>query len=160
MMAGSRDVQDGGIGASARRGGRAVAVAAAVLAAVVVWLVARTVLDEDLIVQQAGREAQEVDIVPVLVFSLLPSLAGWALLATLERFAAARARIAWTVIALVILLASFVPLVQVEATGATKAALALMHVVVGVAVIAGFWRTTGTAPAGNNPARTANPAHG
>ncbi|GLZ03563.1 hypothetical protein Acsp03_10300 [Actinomadura sp. NBRC 104412] len=141
MVSGSQDVREGAAGAGARRLGRALAAAAAVLAAVLVWLVARTVFDQDLVVRQPGREATEVDIGPVLVFAVVPSLAGWALLAVLERFAAARARVVWTVVAVAVLLLSFVPILQVEATGATKAALALMHVVVGAALIPGFWRT-------------------
>ncbi len=139
MVSRSQDVREGAAGA--RRLGRALAVAAAVLAAVVVWLVARTVFDQDLAVRQPGRGATEVDIVPVLVFAIVPSLAGWALLAALERFAAARARTVWTVVAVAVLLLSFTPILQVQATGATKAVLALMHVVVGAALILGFWRT-------------------
>ncbi|MFC5752460.1 DUF6069 family protein [Actinomadura rugatobispora] len=129
-------------GTGARRRGRVIAVAATVLAAVLVWLVA-VAAGQDLVVAQPGREAQEVDVVPVLLFSLVPSLLGWALLAALERFAAARALVVWTAAALVVLLVSFVPLLQVEAAGSTKATLALLHVVVAAVLVPGFWRTAG-----------------
>jgi hypothetical protein len=136
-----------GTDAGVRRRGRALAVGAALVAAVLVWVVARTVFDLDLVVEQPGRPATEVGVDQVVVFSVVPGLVGWGLLAVLERFAAARARAVWTAIASIVLLLSFLPLVQVEATGGTKAALVLMHVVVGVALIAGFWRT-GDRPAG------------
>jgi hypothetical protein len=140
-MAEAQSVRDVA-GAGVRRRDRAIGVAAAVLGAVVVWVLARAVFGQDLIVEQAGRAPQEVDIVPVLVFSLVPALAGWALLAALERFAGGRARVVWTAIALVVLLLSFAPIFQVGATGATKVFLALMHVAVGAAVIPAFWRTS------------------
>ncbi|XVQ13726.1 DUF6069 family protein [Spirillospora sp. CA-255316] len=132
----------GAAGTGARRRGRAIAVAAAVLAAVLVWLVA-VAAGQDLVVAQPGRESQEVDVLPVLVFSLVSSLLGWALLAVLERFAAARALVVWTAAALVVLLVSFVPVLQVEAAGSTKATLALLHVVVAAVLVPGFRRTAG-----------------
>jgi hypothetical protein len=132
--------RSGATGTGARRRGRAIAVAAAVLAAVAVWLVA-VAAGQDLVVKQPGREAVEVDVVPVLLFSLVPALLGWALLAALERFAAARALAVWTAAALVVLLVSFVPLFQVEAAGSTKATLALLHVVVAAVLVPGFRRT-------------------
>ena len=77
-------------------------------------------------------------ITPVLVAvtSLAASLAGWALLAVLERFTA-RARTIWTATALVFALLSLAgPLSALPSTSAADAlALAFMHVAVAVVLV-------------------------
>ncbi|SEF49069.1 hypothetical protein SAMN04489712_101179 [Thermomonospora echinospora] len=126
-----------------RRRAQGVAVLGATLAAVVVWLVAAPLFGQDLVVQQPGREAIEVGFGAVVTFSLVPSLAGWALLFLLERLTA-RARVIWTVIASAVLVLSFGPVLGVEAAGTTKLTLALLHLAVGAVLIPIFWRTART----------------
>ncbi len=126
--------------AGARRRDRALAVAGAVAAAVVVWAVGDPLLGNDLIVEQPGQEAMKLEIGAFAVFSLASSLLGWALLAVLEK-TTSRAALIWTVVALIVLVLSFLPLTGVEATGETKAVLALAHLAVGGVLIPGFWRT-------------------
>ncbi|MFD7512724.1 DUF6069 family protein, partial [Streptomyces sp. NPDC059853] len=89
-----------------------------------------------------------------LGFAVLAAAAGWGLLALLERFTARGLR-TWTIVALVVLLASFMPLFGVESDGGTKAALALMHLAVGAAVIPLFRRgTVRRAPRSNTKTKT------
>ncbi|MFI0349729.1 DUF6069 family protein [Actinomadura sp. 9N407] len=128
-------------GAGVRLRGRAIAVGVAVLAAVVLWLIAVPVIGQELAVTYPEREPMTVGFGPVVVFAAGSSLAGWGLLALLELVTRARARIVWTVIAAIVLVLSFSPLLQIEAAGSTKATLALLHLVVGVPLIFGFWRT-------------------
>jgi hypothetical protein len=124
-----------------RRRGRAIAVGAAVLAAVVAWLIAVPVFGQELAVTYPDREPVTVEFGAVVVFAAGAALAGWGLLALLELATRTRARIVWTVIAALVLVLSFSPLLQIEAAGSTKATLALLHLVVGVPLIFGFWRT-------------------
>ncbi|RAY13035.1 hypothetical protein DPM19_21255 [Actinomadura craniellae] len=125
-----------------RRRDRALAVAGSVVAALVVWLVAGPILGDDMVVAPEGRESGAVPAGAVLVFALVSSLLGWAALAVLERLARARAKLIWTILAIVVLVVSMAPVLDVEATGETKVALALMHVAVAAVLIPGFWRTT------------------
>jgi hypothetical protein len=93
----------------------------------------------ELTVVSAGRPPMEVSL-PMAVFAALgASLAGWGLLAVLERRTGS-ARRTWTSVAVTVLVLSLVPLALpiVEATTATKAYLAAMHVVVGATLIAGL----------------------
>ncbi|MFI0445077.1 DUF6069 family protein [Actinomadura sp. 6N118] len=129
-------------GTGARVRARGITVVATVLATVAVWAVAAFAFgQDDLVVQQSGQEAMELGAAQVVFFSLVPALLGWAFLAVLERFVPALARVVWTVVAAVILVLSFMPVLQVEATDGTKVTLALLHLVVGAVLIPGFWRT-------------------
>lgn len=120
---------------------RGIAVLAAVSAAALVWVLAHPVFGQDLVVTQPGKEPAGVGIAMVLFFAGAASLAGWGLLAALERFSS-RARDIWTAIAAVVFVLSFLPLVSsAEAAGGTKASLALMHAAVAAVLIPGFWRT-------------------
>ncbi|MEU5881764.1 DUF6069 family protein [Spirillospora sp. NPDC047279] len=140
MAAATEQVQ--GLGTGARLRARAIVMVAAVLATLVVWAIAALAFgQDDLVVQQPGKEEMELAAGAFVFFSAVPSLLGWILLEVLERFAPARARIVWTVVAVVVLLLSFLPVIQVEATGGTKVTLALLHLVVGAVLIPGFWRT-------------------
>ncbi|KAB2343024.1 DUF6069 family protein [Actinomadura rudentiformis] len=131
-------------GTGARLRARFITVVATVLATVAVWAVAALAFgQDDLVVQQPGREAMELGAGQMVFFSFVPALLGWAFLAVLERFVPAQARVVWTVVASGILVLSFVPVLQVEATDGTKVTLALLHLVVGAVLIPGFWRTGG-----------------
>ena len=110
------------------RRARALAVIAAALAALAVWLVTDPLLGIDLTGTTAPGSQELMSITPALVAgtSLVVALAGWALLALLERFTA-RAR----------------------TTTANALALALMHVAVAAVFIP---MLAGTAPAPARPA--------
>ena len=91
--------------AAIRRRARLVAVVAAVGAALVLWAVVELGFGLDLHGPAAGAATEASDVGPaqVLTASLLAALAGWGLLALLERVTA-RARGLWAVIAVVVLI--------------------------------------------------------
>jgi Family of unknown function (DUF6069) len=123
-----------------RAGRRASTVAAAVLAAVIVWLVAVPVAGLELRVLLGGA-IQEVGIGSVVTVSLLATLIGWGLLALLERLLPARARTAWTAIAGSVLVLSLAGPLTGGTTPAVAATLALMHLAVGAVMILGLRRS-------------------
>ena len=84
---------------------RALSVAGAVLAAVAVWAVAVPLSGTHLLIRFGSGAAQSVGIDYVIGASLAASLAGWGLLALLER-RTARARRIWTGIACVVVVLS------------------------------------------------------
>jgi len=116
----------------------------AAVAALLIWLVQGPLTGADLVVRN-GDATSTVGPVAVVAVALAAGLVGWGLLALLERVTT-RARRLWAVVAVVVLLVSFVgPL------GATtiqaKGALAAMHAVVGAILIAGLYRTSRRHPA-------------
>jgi hypothetical protein len=115
---------------------RAGVVGGATLAAGAVWLLAHG-LGADLVVDMAGKPPQVVGFPIALAFAAQAALAGWALLAILERVSR-HARPAWLTVAAVVLAASFVPVFAVEATVGTRASLTAMHLAVGVVLMAGL----------------------
>jgi len=125
----------------AKRRHRAIGVVGAVAAALVVWVIGDPLLGNDLVVVQPGGEAMNVGAGPVVLFALAASLLGWAFLEALERLTT-RAGLIWTAVALLVLAASFVPLVAADASDSTKVVLGLAHLAVGAVLIPVFWRTT------------------
>ncbi len=122
---------------------RLVAVAAATAAALVVWVVAGPVLGNSLRVQ-TGPDASPMEVGPVSVIAtaVIASLAGWALLAVLERLVARPARV-WTVIAVAAAALSMAGPLTSGLTTTTTIVLAAMHLVV-AAVLIRLFRRTGT----------------
>jgi hypothetical protein len=113
---------------------RALSVAGASLAAVAVWAVAVPLSGTHLLIRFGSGAAQSVGFEYVVGASLVASLAGWGLLALLER-RTARARRTWTGIALVALALSLsLPLIA-GLTVSSKIALALMHIAVAAVLI-------------------------
>ena len=131
---------------------RALAVVAAVLAALAVWLVADPLLGVELAAPTKPGSEELQPITPALVAgtSLVAALAGWALLALLERFTA-RPRTIWTAIALLVGLLSLTgPLSTIpSSTLANGVSLALMHLAVAAVLIPGL---AATAPSRARPA--------
>lgn len=121
---------------------RALAVLAAAALAVVIWLIAVPLLGADLLVEDRSGKPVEIGIGPVLLFSLGAGLAGWGLLALLERITA-RAKTVWTVIAVVVLLLSFGPLTDSSISGGTRLVLGSMHLAVAVVLIPALTRMSG-----------------
>ena len=122
---------------------RALAVAAASLGALVVWVVAVPVSGVDLLVRPRGGAATAVGAGAVVGVSLLAGLLGWALLAMLER-RIARARTVWTWSALVVLLLSLAGPLTAGTTPLAKAVLALMHLTIAAVLIPALRRTSPT----------------
>jgi Family of unknown function (DUF6069) len=113
---------------------RILGVAGATLAAVAVWAIEVPLLGIRLETQFGNAAPQGVGIGAVVLSALAGSLAGWGLLAILER-RFARARAIWTGIAIAVLLASFSLPVSAGTTTTTKVALAMMHLAVGAVLI-------------------------
>lgn len=111
--------------------------ALAVLAPVLVWLVADPVLGHRLRIVD-GEQTLDIGAVPVAVVALLASLSGWGTLAALERFGARRAHAVWTGVATTVLVMSCLPLIGDGMDGATRGALALMHLAVAAVLIPGL----------------------
>jgi hypothetical protein len=133
------------------RRARALAVIAATLAALAVWVITDPLLGIDLTGTTRPGSQQLQPITPALVAgaSLAVALAGWALLALLERFTA-RARTIWTAVALLVALLSLAgPLSILASTEANVLALALMHLAVAAVLIP---MLAGTSPASARPA--------
>ncbi|MFC4017402.1 DUF6069 family protein [Micromonospora sp. GCM10011542] len=113
---------------------RALGVAAAVLACVVLWTVGRAA-GVDYTVESPGQPAMVIGLGPVITISLASTLVGWAALAVLERVTR-RGTLIWTVLAALVALLSLLPLAGVEASTGAKLALGAMHAAVAVVLIA------------------------
>ncbi|GGW96108.1 hypothetical protein GCM10010297_17470 [Streptomyces malachitofuscus] len=111
--------------------------ALAVLTPVLVWLVTDPLLGHRIRIAD-GEQTLEIGAGAVAFVALLASLAGWGLLAALERFAARRARTAWTVTAGAVLAVSFLPFTGDGMDGGTRVSLALMHLSVAAVLIPGL----------------------
>jgi hypothetical protein len=128
----------------ARRRNRALTVAAAVVLPVLIWLVADPIAGHDLIVDGGpDQDPVQVAAFAVVVLPLLVGLAGWGLLALLEKLTR-HARVIWLVIAAVVLLVSFLPLTGAGTPGSTRAILGSMHLVVAAVLIVGLTRAAPT----------------
>jgi hypothetical protein len=120
---------------------RLVAVVGAAVGALVVWLIAG-LADVEVRSPAFGSQASmEIGAGFVIVISLLAGLAGWTLLAVLERFTA-RPRTVWVVIAAVVLLLSLGgPWSGTDITTGSRLTLTLMHLAVGAVLIPLLART-------------------
>ncbi|MEU8344182.1 hypothetical protein SAMN05443665_1001548 [Actinomadura meyerae] len=113
---------------------RATAVGAAVAANVALYLAA-SAAGTDFLLTDPGKDQSHHLIVPeIAAFTLLFALLGWGTMALLERFTR-HARTVWSVLAAAVLALSFVPLGLEQASPATRAALAVIHIVVAVALL-------------------------
>jgi hypothetical protein len=133
------------------RRNRILGVAGATLAAAAVWAIEVPLLGLRLQTQFGNTAPQDVGIGLVVVSALGGSLAGWGLLALLER-RYARARTIWTWIALAFLLVSFSAPLSAGTTTTTKFALAMMHLAVAAVLIPTLRRVNH-----RDPATTAHP---
>jgi hypothetical protein len=134
---------------------RALAVIAATLGALAVWLITDPLLGINITAPTRPGSPQLQPITPAIVAatSMIVALAGWALLALLERFTT-RAGTIWTAIAVLVALLSLAgPLSTLASTNSTNAlALALMHLAVATVLIPTLAGTT-PASARSTPAR-------
>lgn len=115
---------------------RALAVGTAAGAALALWVVADPLLGIDLRVSMGSEADATMAIGPALVIvnAVVASLAGWGLLAALERFGR-RPRAVWTAFALAATLLSLFGPLTGAVTLATMIALVAMHLVVAAALI-------------------------
>jgi hypothetical protein len=110
------------------------AVGGAVLATIALWIVA-LVFDIDMRVDpENGQPPGEIALPFAAGMALVVALLAWGLRALLGRFTRHAGRI-WTVVAGVVLLVSFLPVLAVGASGATKVILALAHLAVAAVLI-------------------------
>lgn len=109
-------------------------------AALAIWIVAVPLLGIPLTVRFGGGPEMAITPVPVLVSSIVPGLAGWALLAVLRRYLSRGSRI-WMIAAAVALALSMAGPLGVEAATATKVVLVLMHLVVAAVLVLGLPRS-------------------
>jgi Family of unknown function (DUF6069) len=113
---------------------RALAVLAATAGAVAVWVVSQ-LAGAELHVKPIGQAATTVGWAAVLITVLVVGVAGWGLLALLERLTS-RATTIWTWTAVAVLLLSLAgPLTVEEATNATRGWLIAMHATVAAILI-------------------------
>ena len=116
---------------------RLAAVAGAIIAAVLVWVIAHVAAGVTLSQPAFGatQKPQTLAVPFVAVTAAIASLLAWGLLALIERWAG-RPRAVWTAIAVIVLLVSFsMPLSGHGVTMANRVSLLLMHIAVGLAVI-------------------------
>ncbi|WP_431935262.1 DUF6069 family protein [Micromonospora sp. RP3T] len=123
----------------ARRRDRLLTVLAATVATLLGWVVAVPLAGVEL-VARSGDGEQHVTPFAVAVSTLLAGLAGWALLALLERFTG-RARTVWTAVAALVLLLSLLGPLGGGAGGPATVALVALHVVAGAVLVPGLRRT-------------------
>lgn len=114
---------------------RLLVVGGAAVSALVVWFFAVHLLGVELVVAMGSTE-QPVGPVAVVGTALVAGLAGWGLLAVLQRWTT-RARTVWTVVAVTVLLLSLLgPIGAI--TGSAMITLAILHLVVGVDLVMGL----------------------
>ena len=115
-----------------RRGVRAASVAAAGLANGAIFVVCRAGGVEFTTTDATGEHPFPAT--GIVLVSVVFGLLGWATLAGLERWTR-RPALIWSVLATVVVLLSMVPIALIDASAGTKAALAVIHVVVALALL-------------------------
>jgi hypothetical protein len=115
---------------------RAAVAAGAILLAVAEFTLLRSAAGVDLAVT-SGDSTRPITVGAVVVAAAVAALAGWALLAAVERLTN-RPRVWWTSIAVVVLLLSLLLGPPSGVGGGATATLALLHLSVGVVLILGL----------------------
>ncbi|MBG6181440.1 DUF6069 family protein [Arthrobacter sp. CAN_A1] len=124
------------------------------LTALVVWLITGPIAGVVLTVTVSGMPPMDITPLQIVVISVAAGLVAWALLLLLQRYLRHGRRI-WLITAAVVLVLSMAGPLTAEASGATKAALILMHILVGVTLVVGLPRASATSGA----ARRADRSH-
>lgn len=105
----------------------------AAVAGLLVWVVAVPLAGIDLTFTDINDTKKEIGPAAVIIFSVGPALLGWLLIAVLERLVPRLATRIWTIVAVVVLVLSLVPLLELGAGAAVM--LAVMHIAVGAVII-------------------------
>ena len=134
---------------------RALVVVVSVAAALAVWLISSLVLSSDVTVPDSPGSAERhaLGTADVMLTATVAALAGWALLAVLERFTS-RARAIWTAVAVavfVVMLPYLPGYVAVE-----RVVLVLLHTAVAVPLVVGLRRTSRQPSAARTAATTSS----
>ena len=125
---------------------RAVCVMTAVAAGALTWVVAVPLVGVHLVVEPAEDRTQDVGLGMVIATTLMASVAGWGLLALLERITPLRARTTWTLVAGGVLIVSLAGPLTAASDTAAVTTLMLLHLVVGLVLMIGMRHSTdGTA---------------
>ncbi|WP_412517713.1 DUF6069 family protein [Actinomadura madurae] len=131
------------------RARRALTVAGAVAAALALWALTGPVAGLDPSAETGGQ-LRTVGAAPVIAGSLIAGLAGWGLLALLERTTARPGRI-WTALALAVLVLSLGGPLGSAGDGTSMAVLTGMHLIVAAVLIPGLGRTARAARSTERP---------
>jgi hypothetical protein len=115
---------------------RALTILVAFAVTLLTWALCTAVLGVDLVVDQGGP--QPVPLGSVAVAPIVSGLAGWGLLALLERLFGGRGLRAWQLIAIVVGALSLISPVTMGLSAATVGWLLAFHVLVGAILIIGF----------------------
>jgi hypothetical protein len=130
---------------STRRRDRVLIAAAAIVTPVVLWALITYAFGFDITVPESPGSTvrHKLEPAPVLVTVVAAVLAGWALLALLERFVAKRALVIWTTIALIMFVGTlpYMP----GFTIAERLLLGLVHLSLAAILIVGLRRTSPSA---------------
>lgn len=122
---------------------RALTAVTAVAATTVVWLLAKAALaDGPRIPDGPGATTTSELYLPAVMISVaVVALAGWGLLAALERLRPDRARTIWTAVAVAVVLLSLTgPVLGQGLTAGNRIALVCLHLTVGAVLIPGYTR--------------------
>ncbi|MGP3935090.1 DUF6069 family protein [Nonomuraea sp. KM88] len=117
---------------------RILTVIGASAAALAGWVLAVPVAGIALTARMGGG-AEQVGPAAVVVASLVAGLAGWALLAVLERFVSRAGRL-WTIVALAVLALSLLGPLGSAVGAASTLVLVLLHLIVGAVLVPGLPR--------------------
>lgn len=131
-----------GASARSRRRTRVLAVAGAPIATLAMWLLADPLAGVELTIRPVSGAVREVGPAAIVLMSLLAGLAGWALLAVLERLGS-RAGRTWTALAVVVLLLSLTGPLTAGATTASTTVLVGMHLAAAAVLIPVLARSAG-----------------
>jgi hypothetical protein len=123
--------------AAVRRRRRALGIVATLVVTLAVWLLGHLAGADYWISDSQGTV--RIDALVTTQVTVVLGLVGWGVLALLERLTR-HGTTAWTVLAAVVVLASLIPIVLVEATTATRVALAAVHLAVGAVLVPVFVR--------------------
>jgi hypothetical protein len=123
--------------AAVRRRRRALGIVATLVVTLAVWLLGHLAGADYWISDSQGTV--RIDALVTTQVTVVLGLVGWGVLALLER-RTRHGTTARTVLAAVVVLASLIPIVLVEATTATRVALAAVHLAVGAVLVPVFVR--------------------
>ena len=123
--------------AAVRRRRRALGIVLAVVVTLAVWLLGHLAGADYWITDSQGTV--RIDMLVTAQVTVVLGLVGWGVLALLERLSRHGA-VLWTVLAVIVVAASMIPVVLVEATTATRLALVAVHLAVGAVLVPAFVR--------------------
>jgi hypothetical protein len=116
---------------------RALGIVAALVATLAVWFLGHLAGADYWITDSQGTV--RIDALVTTQVTVVLGLVGWGVLALLERLTRYGTTL-WTALAVVVVAASMIPIVLVEATTATRVALAAVHLAVGAVLVPAFVR--------------------